>query len=140
VREPGPVLEVEFLTELGHALSVAGDPVSSTEGTLRQVAAGLGLSDVVVSALPTLVMVRSHDGGTTVIDLAGAEPGDDLWLDQVAAVFDIVKLAQARKLTPEIIQNDLKFGDWTNRMTAPDTAQFECGPERFFGPIFAHFE
>ncbi len=64
VREPAPVLEVEFLTELGHALSVAGDPVSSTEGTLRQVAAGLGLSDVVVGALPTLVMVRSHDGGT----------------------------------------------------------------------------
>ena len=101
VREPGPALEVEFLTELGRALSVAGDPVSSTEATLRQVAAGLGLSDVVVSALPTLVMVRSHDGGTTVIDLAGAEPGDDLRLDQVAAVFDIVRLAQAGKLTPD---------------------------------------
>jgi uncharacterized membrane protein YjjP (DUF1212 family) len=99
-RDSSPVLEVEFLTELGHALSVAGDPVSSTERTLGQVAGGLGMSDVVVSALPTLVLVRSHDGATTVMDLAGAEAGDDLWLDQVAAVFDIVKLAQAGKLSP----------------------------------------
>ena len=49
------VLEVAFLTQLGHALSAAGDPVSSTERTLKRVAQAYGRSDVEIAVLPTLV-------------------------------------------------------------------------------------
>jgi uncharacterized membrane protein YjjP (DUF1212 family) len=92
------VLEVEFLTQLGHALSTAGDPVSSTERTLKEVARGFGTSNVEISVLPTLVLVRAYDGELPTIDLAGAGVGDDLRLDQVAAVFDIVDRARVGEL------------------------------------------
>ena len=34
----------------------------------------------------------------------------------------------------------LVIGDWTNRMTAPGTAQFEYGAQAAPQPIFWHFE
>jgi uncharacterized membrane protein YjjP (DUF1212 family) len=102
---PGPApgaaeraLQVHFLTRLGHALSVAGDPVSSTEQTLREVAAGYGLADVEIGVLPTLVLVRARTRGVPAQDLAGAEVGAALRLDQVGALHDIVDLARRGRL------------------------------------------
>lgn len=91
-------LQVAFLTQLGHALGTAGDPVSSTERTLRSVADGYGLADLEIAVLPTLVLVRAHQAGVSTIDLVGAEVGDGLRLDQVAAVFEIVDLARQGQL------------------------------------------
>ena len=93
------VLEVTFLTRLGHALSAAGDPVSSTERTLGRVARSYGMSDVDISVLPTLVLVRAHDGVAPTIDLAGADVGDALRLDQVGALYDIVDLARLGRIS-----------------------------------------
>jgi uncharacterized membrane protein YjjP (DUF1212 family) len=93
------VLEVTFLTRLGHALSAAGDPVSSTERTLGRVARSYGMSDVDISVLPTLVLVRAHDGTAPTIDLAGADVGNDLRLDQVGALYDIVELARLGRIS-----------------------------------------
>jgi uncharacterized membrane protein YjjB (DUF3815 family) len=90
--------EVAFLTQLGHALSAAGDPVSSTERTLREVADGYGMTDVEIAVLPTLVLVRAHASGGLTLDLAGVEVGDELRLDQVGALFDLVDLARLGQL------------------------------------------
>ena len=93
------VQEVTFLTQLGRALSAAGDPVSSTERTLGRVARSYGMSDVDISVLPTLVLVRAHDGAAPTIDLAGADVGDNLRLDQVGALYDIVDLARLGRIS-----------------------------------------
>jgi len=84
------VLEIAFLTQLGHALSAAGDPVSSTERTLKRVADKYGMSDIEIAVLPTLVLVRGRSGDSPTMDLAGSGVGDDLRLDQIGALYDIV--------------------------------------------------
>ncbi len=93
------VEEIAFLTQLGHALSAAGDPVSSTERTLRRVAARSGLSDLQIGVLPTLVLVRGHDGRAPTMDLAAADLSHDLRLDQIGALYDIVDLARRDQLS-----------------------------------------
>src|SRR5688572_17684978 len=91
--------EITFLTRLGHALSAAGDPVSSTERTLDRIARSFGMSNVEIGVLPTLVLVRGHDGDAPTLDLAGAVVGDDLRLDQVGALYELVDLAQEGRIT-----------------------------------------
>jgi len=93
-------LEIAFLTQLGHALSAAGDPVSSTERTLKRVAYAYGMSDVEIAVLPTLVLVRGHTGQGPAIDLAGSGAGGDLRLDQIGALYDIVDLTRGGCLSP----------------------------------------
>src|SRR5262245_65606020 len=80
-------LQVQFLTRLSHALSAAGDPVSSTEQTLRDVAVGYGLADVEIGVLSTLVLVRARDRGVSTLVLAGAEDGGAICLDNVGGVY-----------------------------------------------------
>lgn len=92
-------LEVAFLTQLGCALSAAGDPVSSTERTLQRVAHSNGLSDIEVGVLPTLVLVRGHNGQTPTVDLAAAGTEHTLRLDQIGALYDIVDAAQLGRLS-----------------------------------------
>jgi uncharacterized membrane protein YjjP (DUF1212 family) len=92
------VEEIVFLTQLGHALSAAGDPVSSTERTLRRVADSNGLSDLQIAVLPTLVFVRGHDGQAPTLDLAAADMSQDLRLDQIGALYDLVDMARREHL------------------------------------------
>jgi uncharacterized membrane protein YjjP (DUF1212 family) len=82
-------VQVEFLAQLGGALSAADDPVSSTQHTLDHLATSYGLSDVEIAVLPTMILVRAREKGVLTLDLAGR--GDsDLRLDQVGEVYDIV--------------------------------------------------
>ena len=57
------------------------------------------MSNVDISVLPTLVLVRAHDGVTPTIDLAGADVGNALRLDQVGALYDIVDLARLGRIS-----------------------------------------
>jgi uncharacterized membrane protein YjjP (DUF1212 family) len=91
--------EIAFLTQLGRALSAAGDPVSSIERTLHRVARGNSISDVEVGVLPTLVLVRAHDGMAPTMDLAAAGVDDDLRLDQISALYDLVDQARLGRLS-----------------------------------------
>src|SRR4051794_4628075 len=92
-------LQVAFLTQLGRALSAAGDPVSSTELTLQRVAHSTGVSNIEVGVLPTLVFVRGHNGDTPTVDLAGAGTEQALRLDQIGALYDIVHAAELGRLS-----------------------------------------
>jgi uncharacterized membrane protein YjjP (DUF1212 family) len=88
-RTTDQVVQVEFLAQLGGALSSADDPVSATQQTLDHLAASYGLSDVEVAVLPTMVLVRAREKGALTLDLAGR--GDrDLRLDQVGELYRIV--------------------------------------------------
>ena len=82
-------VQVQFLGQLGGALSAADDPVSSTQDTLDRLAASYGLSEVEIAVLPTMILVRARENGLLTLDLAGR--GDkDLRLDQVGHLYDIV--------------------------------------------------
>jgi len=94
-------LQVQFLTQLGHALANAGDPVSSTERTLRDVADAYGMAAVGISVLPTMVLVRAQQDLTRSIDMAGTEVDDDLRLDQVGALFEVVDQARQGRLSAQ---------------------------------------
>jgi uncharacterized membrane protein YjjP (DUF1212 family) len=120
-------LEIAFLTRLGHALSAAGDPVSSTERTLRGIAQRNGLSDVQIGVLPTLVLVRGHDSPLPMMDLATADVGHDLRLDQIGALYDIVHSAQLGQLSA---------GDGLARLSDVWTMQPRFGaPLRIMGQV-----
>jgi uncharacterized membrane protein YjjP (DUF1212 family) len=119
--------EIAFLTRLGHALSAAGDPVSSTEHTLRRIAHRNGLSDVQIGVLPTLVLVRGHHGPVPIMDLATADAGHDLRLDQIGALYDIVHRAQ---------RGQLSAGDGLARLADVWTMQPRFGaPLRIAGQV-----
>jgi len=47
-----------------------------------------------IGVLPTLALVRGHDGPVPIMDLATADAGHDLRLDQIGALYDIVHRAQ----------------------------------------------
>jgi uncharacterized membrane protein YjjP (DUF1212 family) len=91
------LVEVQFLAQLGGALSAAGDPVSSTQDTLDQLGVSYRLSDVEIAVLPTMLLVRARQNGLPTLDLAGS--GDkDLRLDQIGQVYDIVDQARSGEL------------------------------------------
>jgi uncharacterized membrane protein YjjP (DUF1212 family) len=115
------VQAIAFLTELGSALSAAGDPVSSTERTLRRVARSTGVMDVEIGVLPTLVFVRGLDGQTPTTDLAAADVADNLRLDQISALYHVVDLARLGRLSP---------GDGLARL-----ADMRTMPARFGVPV-----
>ncbi|MBV9577585.1 MAG: threonine/serine exporter family protein [Chloroflexi bacterium] len=94
-------LEIAFLSQLGCALSAAGDPVSSTEKTLQRIARENGLQDVAIGVLPTLVLVRGRDGQTPVMDLAAADVDHNLRLDQIGCLYDIVDAARLGRLSAD---------------------------------------
>jgi uncharacterized membrane protein YjjP (DUF1212 family) len=120
-------LEIAFLTRLGHALSAAGDPVSSTERTLRRIAHRNGLTDVQIGVLPTLVLVRGRDGPTPIIDLATADVGHDLRLDQIGALYDVVHGAEL---------GEVSASDGLARLTDVWTMQPRFGaPLRIVGQV-----
>jgi uncharacterized membrane protein YjjP (DUF1212 family) len=92
--------QVQFLAQLGGALSAADDPVSSTQHTLDSLATSYGLSDVEIAVLPTMVLVRARERGLLSLDLAGR--GDrDLRLDQVGQLYTIVDQATRAEFGPE---------------------------------------
>jgi uncharacterized membrane protein YjjP (DUF1212 family) len=120
-------LEIAFLTRLGHALSAASDPVSSTERTLRRIAHRNGLSDLQIAVLPTLVLVRGHDGPLPIVDLATADTGHDLRLDQIGALYDIVQ---------HTLQGQLSAGDGLARLSDVWSMQPRFGaPLRIMGQV-----
>jgi uncharacterized membrane protein YjjP (DUF1212 family) len=97
-RSSNRLLQVEFLTQLGQALSAADDPVSSTKETLDLIAARYGLPDAEIAVLPTMLLVRAREHGQPTLDLAS---GVDRTLrqDQVGDLYAIVDMARRGALT-----------------------------------------
>jgi uncharacterized membrane protein YjjP (DUF1212 family) len=98
-------------------LNAALHPVSSNERTLKRIATSYGLSDIEIAVLPTLVLVRGHDGTAPTVDLAGSGAGQDLRLDQIGSLYEAVDLARLGRLTP---------GEGLARLT-----EMWCMPARF---------
>jgi uncharacterized membrane protein YjjP (DUF1212 family) len=102
VPEPLPVSPLEtsrFLVALGEAMIDAGDPVTHVQRSLSRVAQvnDAPQAEVVVMATALFVSVPGSDTVHTAVATAG---GRSLRLDQVEALFDLVKEAEAGRITP----------------------------------------
>jgi uncharacterized membrane protein YjjP (DUF1212 family) len=90
----------QFLLYLGSALTAAGEAVNEIEDRLRRVAAAYGAPDARISVLPTYLVVALEPGRP-----AGLEPTRQLRgglrLDQIAALYELLRSAQTGKVTPE---------------------------------------
>jgi uncharacterized membrane protein YjjP (DUF1212 family) len=100
---PTPVVPsegvVDFLIALGEAMIDSGDPVTHVDASLRQVAVVNGAGDAGIIVLPTALIVTV--AGTESVHTAGASAGRArLRLDQIDAVFEVVRAAERGQVGP----------------------------------------
>ncbi len=89
---------LEFLSQLGIAMSVAGQPVSDCSTSLLRIAAAYG-HEVQVTVLPATTIVKIGGRELSTLNLASGE-GRSLRLDQIAEVFDLVRIAERAMIAP----------------------------------------
>jgi uncharacterized membrane protein YjjP (DUF1212 family) len=88
---------LEFISQLGLAMSAAGQPVSANRTSLTKIANAYGI-DAEISVLPNMLFVRLGGRGSSALELAsGLDPS--LRLDQAADVFDLAQLAERAEVT-----------------------------------------
>ncbi|HSJ70046.1 MAG TPA: threonine/serine exporter family protein [Acidimicrobiia bacterium] len=88
-----------FIAELGVALIRSGETVDEVQAELLATARALGADDIEVMALPTLLMVQSSRGQHLRPRLRPISEAP-LRLDQVGAVYDLLRRAQAGEVDP----------------------------------------
>jgi uncharacterized membrane protein YjjP (DUF1212 family) len=89
----------DLLVQLGVAMSAAGDSVDSIDSTLRAIVAAYGVEPVEVAVLPTSLMVSTGLGTSTQIQI-GIPQGSQLRFDQVAELYNVVRLASSASVSP----------------------------------------
>lgn len=117
-----PALTVEadelrhLLVALGGAMNAAGEAVNETEERLREIAAAYGAPKARCMVLPTFLAIALEAGDTAVLE--ETRQFGAFRLDQTAALFDLVKLAEGARITPlegiarlaEIVASEPRFG------------------------------
>ncbi|MFT4049821.1 MAG: threonine/serine exporter family protein [Solirubrobacterales bacterium] len=106
----------QFLLYLGSGLSAAGEAVHNVQAHLRNIAHAYGKPEALIAVLPTLAIVSIEPGRPTTI-----EPTEQLdsmlRLDQTAALYELVDLAESAEITPaegneqiaKIVGSDSRF-------------------------------
>jgi uncharacterized membrane protein YjjP (DUF1212 family) len=86
---------VEFLVRLGNALIDSGEAVDVSRRRLHAIAEQAGDPEVDVLVFPTALMVQAGEGSSTVVRLRSAAGGPRMRLDQVSAVYELSRRAEA---------------------------------------------
>jgi uncharacterized membrane protein YjjP (DUF1212 family) len=89
---------LEFISQLGIAMSAAGQPVNANSRSLRQIAEAYG-AEIQVTVVPNLIIVKSGGSESPALDMASGS-NRTLRLDQTAEVFDLVRLAEKAAISP----------------------------------------
>jgi uncharacterized membrane protein YjjP (DUF1212 family) len=89
---------LEFISQLGIAMSAAGQPVSANSTSLTRIARAYGV-EVEVTIVPNLLLVKLGNRESSTIDLASGA-NQTLRLDQTAAVFDLAREAERAAISP----------------------------------------
>ncbi len=89
----------EVLVQFGLAMSAAGDSVDAIDATLRTITAAYGVEHVEVAVLPTSLMVGTGQGTATQIEI-GIPSGAPLRFDQVAELYNLVRVVSVAGITP----------------------------------------
>jgi uncharacterized membrane protein YjjP (DUF1212 family) len=98
-RPADGLLMRRFVLELGRALSLAGAPVSETQERLTRVARANGVPDARVVVLPTALLISLGRGRPSTIEAIPQHRGG-LRLDQISALYDLVRGAERGVVTP----------------------------------------
>jgi uncharacterized membrane protein YjjP (DUF1212 family) len=93
-----PELEA-FLLALGRGLVLAGAPVSQVQERLVAVAKAYGAPRARILAFPTFFQVVVEPGRATMTELT-RDPNGTLRLDQVTALYELVRRAEAAQVPP----------------------------------------
>lgn len=88
-----------FVLELGRALSLAGTAVSETQDRLLRIAAANGAPNARIVVLPTALIVALDRAHRATVESIPQRTGT-LRLDQIAALYEIVKKAERARITP----------------------------------------
>lgn len=98
ISSTGPL--VHFLVELGGALVLSGEAVDEVRTILQSVArhAGDGRIDIIV--LPTVLMIQAGTAADARIQISSVVSASGLRLDQVSAVYELVRRATSGDVSP----------------------------------------
>jgi uncharacterized membrane protein YjjP (DUF1212 family) len=89
---------LEFLTELGKALTSAGTPVIYIQSTLTRISEANGVkSDIIV--FPTFIIIKIGEKESEPLTAANQTPGI-LPLDQVSRIYELIHKAEASEISP----------------------------------------
>ncbi len=100
--DPDQRLLLQFLARLGQAELAAGNAVALVERDLGDIAKRNGQANIVVFALPTVLMVQSDDGEEHRVQITpGPYRVGDLRFDQMEGVLEIAREARAGRLSPK---------------------------------------
>lgn len=92
---------LRFLARLGQAELAAGNAVALVENDLGRIAIRNGQENIVVLALPTVLIVQSEEGGEHRVQLTpGPYRVGELRFDQMEGVLEIAREARAGRITP----------------------------------------
>jgi len=89
----------EFLVRLGGDMALAGESVDRIRARLLAVGRAFGLGDLEVAVFPTMLLIETGQGETAQVHLS-SQTGRSLRLDQVAELYEVLKDAEADRLTP----------------------------------------
>ena len=89
----------EFLVRLGGDMALAGESVDRIRARLLAVGRAFGLGDLEVAVFPTMLLIETGQGESAQVHLS-SQTGRALRLDQVAALYEILKDAEEDRLTP----------------------------------------
>ena len=89
---------IEFVSQLGMAMSAAGESVSSIQSSLAKIARAYGI-DAQIAVLPNVLLVKVGDRELSEVGLA-SNVVKPLRLDQTAAVFALAQLAERAEISP----------------------------------------
>jgi uncharacterized membrane protein YjjP (DUF1212 family) len=99
--EPAPRLAdvQQLVVHLGTTMVAAGDAVDVIEGSLRRVIDAYGVRDVEIALLPTSLFVETGAGTSAHVEFT-SQVAAPLRLDQISALYELVKQLERGQLTP----------------------------------------
>ncbi|MET8148018.1 threonine/serine exporter ThrE family protein [Actinoplanes sp. NPDC049668] len=89
----------QFLLDVGSMLTASGEAVNLVEEHLHGLAVVYGVPEARVSVLPTYLAISMEPGRPAALESTRRLTGN-LRLDQTAAVFEIIKAAEAGQISP----------------------------------------
>src|SRR3954452_6072882 len=89
-----------FVLEVGRALSLAGTAVSETQDRLLTIAVANGAPDARVVVFPTALIVSLGTDRRATVESIPQRTGA-LRLDQISALYEVVKLAERGEIAPD---------------------------------------
>lgn len=89
----------EFLVRLGSDMALAGESVDRIRARMMAVARVFDLGEIEIAVFPTLMLIETGHGVSAQVHLS-SQTGMSLRLDQVAALYDVLKDAEEDRITP----------------------------------------